>query len=382
MLPEGLHLDQHIVRPALRQQCRFGEIGLHRPYRFVGWQPANKPRWRQQIRPGRHTRDRAARHWPRSGLPRGCLPAGSPARPCSTGHSPELAARLPAGTSVNLKLELFQHTGSFKARGALAVMLGLAPDALARGVTAVSAGNHAIATAWAARELGTHAKVVMLASANPARVARRTWLRRRAGDGDRRRRVLRHSPSGSTAEEGRAFVHPFEGPLTARGTGTVGLEWLEQSPRPRRGPGAGWRRWPAGRDRLRGQAAPPGLPGHRRRARGCRQHVAQLRRRRSAAARARRHHRRQPGCSLCAALQLRPVPSVRGRDRADRGRGDGRRHAPRLRDAEADPGAGRCRGHRRAARAIAGAVGGQARGRAGVRLQHRRGHLPSPCGYL
>ena len=66
---------------------------------------------------------------------------------------PELTARLPAGTGVNLKLELFQHTGSFKARGALAVMLGLAPDALARGVTAVSAGNHAIATAWAAREL-------------------------------------------------------------------------------------------------------------------------------------------------------------------------------------------------------------------------------------
>src|SRR3954465_13340453 len=69
-------------------------------------------------------------------------------------NGPEIGARLPAGTTVNLKLELFQHTGSFKARGALAVMLGLDADALARGVTAVSAGNHAIATAWAARELG------------------------------------------------------------------------------------------------------------------------------------------------------------------------------------------------------------------------------------
>ncbi len=143
--------------------------------------------------------------------------------------SPELAARLPPGTEVNLKLELFQHTGSFKARGALAVMLGLAPDALARGVTAVSAGNHAIATAWAARELGTHAKVVMLASANPARVARAR------GYGAELVMVADVAECFALAEriereEGRAFVHPFEGPLTARGTGTVALEWLEQSP--------------------------------------------------------------------------------------------------------------------------------------------------------
>ena len=142
---------------------------------------------------------------------------------------PEIAARLPAGTRVNLKLELFQHTGSFKARGALAVMLGLAPDALARGVTAVSAGNHAIATAWAARELGTHAKVVMLASANPARVAKAL------GYGAELVMVPDIAEAFATAErigreEGRAFIHPFEGPLTARGTGTVGLEWLEQSP--------------------------------------------------------------------------------------------------------------------------------------------------------
>jgi threonine dehydratase len=46
---------------------------------------------------------------------------------------PEIRALLPSRTAVNLKLELFQHTGSFKARGALAVMLGWAPDHLARG---------------------------------------------------------------------------------------------------------------------------------------------------------------------------------------------------------------------------------------------------------
>jgi threonine dehydratase len=142
---------------------------------------------------------------------------------------PEIADRLPDGTKVNAKLELFQRTGSFKARGALAVMLGLPSEVLARGVTAVSAGNHAIATAWAARELEVHAKLVMIATANPARIEK---VRRYGAE-----LVLVPDVAEAfavaeqiSAEEGRAFVHPYEGPFTARGTGTVGLEWLEQSP--------------------------------------------------------------------------------------------------------------------------------------------------------
>src|ERR1700751_1375587 len=78
----------------------------------------------------------------------------------------ELEARVGDDTQVILKLELFQHTGTFKARGAVNTMLGLGPEALRRGVTAVSAGNHAIATAYAAKTLGASAKVVMMASAN------------------------------------------------------------------------------------------------------------------------------------------------------------------------------------------------------------------------
>ncbi|MCH8323221.1 MAG: pyridoxal-phosphate dependent enzyme, partial [Proteobacteria bacterium] len=58
------------------------------------------------------------------------------------------------GTEVFLKLELFQRTGTFKARGALTVMMNLTKDQLAQGVTAVSAGNHAIAVAYAAKVLG------------------------------------------------------------------------------------------------------------------------------------------------------------------------------------------------------------------------------------
>jgi len=76
------------------------------------------------------------------------------------------------GTQVFLKEELFQRTGTFKPRGALSNMLRLAPDALGRGVTAVSAGNHAMAVAYAARVLGSTAKVVMPKTANPYRVMR------------------------------------------------------------------------------------------------------------------------------------------------------------------------------------------------------------------
>src|SRR5262249_36584139 len=129
---------------------------------------------------------------------------------------------------VSLKLELFQRTGTFKPRGALNVMLGLSAEQRTRGVTAVSAGNHAIATAYAARSLGISAKVVMLASAHPARV-------------DRCRRLgaeVEIGPDGASAferahqiesEEGRSFVHPFEGPMTALGTATIALEWFEQA---------------------------------------------------------------------------------------------------------------------------------------------------------
>jgi threonine dehydratase len=143
--------------------------------------------------------------------------------------SPEIRARMAPGTSLNLKLELFQHTGSFKPRGALSVMLNLAPATLARGVTAVSAGNHAIATAWAARELGTHAKLVMFASANPARVAK---VRRYGGEVVVVPDVAQAFETAKRieAEEGRTFVHPYEGPRTAQGTASLGLEWLEQAP--------------------------------------------------------------------------------------------------------------------------------------------------------
>jgi threonine dehydratase len=107
------------------------------------------------------------------------------------------------------------------------VLLGLNPDQLAAGVTAVSAGNHAIATAFAARKLGTSAKVVMPRHASPVRIQSCRDLGAELVLADDVHSAF------STAErirdnEGRYLVHPFEGPRTAAGTGTLGLELCDQ----------------------------------------------------------------------------------------------------------------------------------------------------------
>jgi threonine dehydratase len=144
-------------------------------------------------------------------------------------HNREIAEQLGPETEVFLKLELFQHTGTFKARGALVNLLNLDKAALAKGVTAVSAGNHAIAVAYAAQQLQTSAKVVMISSANPARVA--------ACQAYGAEVVLIDDVHAAFArvnqieqEEGRTFVHPFEGQQTILGTATVGLELCRQVP--------------------------------------------------------------------------------------------------------------------------------------------------------
>ena len=73
----------------------------------------------------------------------------------------ELKSKIGDDVEVFVKLELFQRTGTFKARGAMNVMLNLSKEQLAKGITAVSAGNHAIAAAYCARKMGTTAKIFM-----------------------------------------------------------------------------------------------------------------------------------------------------------------------------------------------------------------------------
>ncbi len=138
-----------------------------------------------------------------------------------------LAQAVGAHTEVWLKEELFQRTGSFKPRGALSVMLDLDADALRCGVVGVSAGNHAISLGYSARILGTTATVVMPRSANAFRVqvcrefGAHVELVDTIADAFTRVRAIEQ-------EELRTFVHPYEGPKTALGTASVGLEFVEQ----------------------------------------------------------------------------------------------------------------------------------------------------------
>lgn len=138
-----------------------------------------------------------------------------------------LDAVVGTSTRVWLKEELFQRTGSFKPRGALSVMLDLDAGALGKGVTGVSAGNHAISLAYSARILGSTAKVVMPKTANPFRVRLCEDFGGLIELVDNVHEAFARADE-IAASEGRTFVHPFEGPKTALGTASVGLELVEQ----------------------------------------------------------------------------------------------------------------------------------------------------------
>ncbi len=127
---------------------------------------------------------------------------------------------------LHLKLEFLQKTGSFKARGAINNILTRPAAERDKGVTAASAGNHAIAVAYAGQALGVSTKVVMHRGANPARVTKCRSFGAEV--------VLVDDMSLSfptmeeiASQENRSIIHPFEGIRTMQGTATVGLEIAE-----------------------------------------------------------------------------------------------------------------------------------------------------------
>lgn len=132
-----------------------------------------------------------------------------------------------------VKLELLQYTGSFKARGALNAtshaMQAATPGEQFTGVTAFSAGNHAIATAYAAKVLGTSAKVVMPRSANAFRQQRCLAYGAELVFGDSISDLI-DIVGNIQAQEGRSLIHPFEGIHTVEGTATVGVELCDDVP--------------------------------------------------------------------------------------------------------------------------------------------------------
>ncbi len=128
-----------------------------------------------------------------------------------------------------LKLELLQPTGSFKVRGFVAAALSLPEERRARGLLTVSAGNAALACAYAAHRLGVPCRVVMFDTAPAPKVE---GVRRLGGVPVLKTRpeLLAWMAGRSWESEPEAFIHPFADGDVQAGHGGVGLEILEDLP--------------------------------------------------------------------------------------------------------------------------------------------------------
>jgi threonine dehydratase len=127
-----------------------------------------------------------------------------------------------------LKLELFQHSGSFKARGAFANLL--TRKIPASGVVAASGGNHGAAVAYAAMTLNVPAKIFVPTISSPAKLQRiRAYGADLAIEGDRYADALAASEAWAR-QSGALPVHAFDQDETMLGQGTVAMELEEQAP--------------------------------------------------------------------------------------------------------------------------------------------------------
>ncbi len=140
--------------------------------------------------------------------------------------SETLSKRL--GTSVYLKMELFQKTGSFKPRGAFNQMLARKKDALEKGAVAISGGNFAQGVAYASRVLGVDI-IVCMAEDTP-----KNYVDATRGYSA----TIDFSPDFQAAfnryyelvDQGRTALHPFDNHYQISGAGTVALEIFEDLP--------------------------------------------------------------------------------------------------------------------------------------------------------
>jgi threonine dehydratase len=130
--------------------------------------------------------------------------------------------------ALALKLELFQHAGSFKTRGAFTNLLTRAIPAA--GVVAASGGNHGAAVAYAAMRLGVKARIFVPTVSSPAKISRiRDYGADLVVTGDRYADALAASQAW-TVESGALPVHAFDQEETLLGQGTLALELGRQAP--------------------------------------------------------------------------------------------------------------------------------------------------------
>ena len=130
--------------------------------------------------------------------------------------------------ALTFKLELMQHAGVFKARGAFAnLLMRKIPPA---GIVAASGGNHGVAVSYAAMKRGVRAKIFLPTVSSPAKIAR---IREYGADltvaGDLYADALAASES-YVAQSGALPVHAFDQAETLLGQGSIGLELEEQAP--------------------------------------------------------------------------------------------------------------------------------------------------------
>jgi threonine dehydratase len=135
-----------------------------------------------------------------------------------------------AGAELWLKLETLHRTGSFKERGALNKLLSLDAAARARGVIAMSAGNHAQGVAHHARRLGIPATIVMPEGTPFIKIDRTEAFGAKVilkGDS---LAAAREAADAIAHERGLSLVHPYDDPAVIAGQGTVALELLADRP--------------------------------------------------------------------------------------------------------------------------------------------------------
>ena len=130
------------------------------------------------------------------------------------------------GMPISLKLEQMQHTGSFKARGAMNSLLSM--DVPKAGLVAASGGNHGAAVAWAAARLGHRARIYVPELAGEAKI---NLIRSLGADLIVVSGVYANALEQALTYEkdsGAAQIHAFDAPGTVAGQGTVMAEWEEQ----------------------------------------------------------------------------------------------------------------------------------------------------------
>ena len=132
------------------------------------------------------------------------------------------------GVRLTFKLELMQHAGSFKTRGAFSNLL--TRQIPAAGVVAASGGNHGTAVAYTAMKLGKPATIFVPSVAAPSKMERiRGYGAKLVVSGERYADALAASEMWA-AESGALPIHAFDQIETLRGQGSVGLEFEEQAP--------------------------------------------------------------------------------------------------------------------------------------------------------